>query len=96
MLAYFGKTVYDDPPLYARSSPITFIKNVKTPTMLVVGQYDGECPTPQSREYWHALKDLGVPTQLVIYPGEGHAIRDPEHQRDIMERMVQWFDKYLR
>jgi dipeptidyl aminopeptidase/acylaminoacyl peptidase len=42
------------------------------------------------------LKDLGVPTQLVIYPGEGHAIRDTEHQRDIMERMVQWFDKYLR
>jgi dipeptidyl aminopeptidase/acylaminoacyl peptidase len=95
MLAYFGTTAYDDPPLYARSSPITFIKNVKTPTLIVVGERDGECPTPQSREFWHALKDLGVPTELVVYPGEGHAIRDLEHQRDIMERMVKWFDLYL-
>jgi dipeptidyl aminopeptidase/acylaminoacyl peptidase len=95
MLPYFGATVYDDPAIYARSSAITFIKKVKTPTLEVVGQYDGECPTPQSREFWHALRDLGVPTQLVIYAGEGHAIRDPEDQRDIMERMVNWFDKYL-
>jgi dipeptidyl aminopeptidase/acylaminoacyl peptidase len=95
MLAYFGVPVYDDPPLYARSSPITFIKKVKTPTLVVVGERDGECPTPQSREFWRALKNLGVPTELVVYPGEGHAIRDPEHQRDIMERMVKWFDLYL-
>jgi dipeptidyl aminopeptidase/acylaminoacyl peptidase len=96
MLAYFGVPVYDDPPLYAHSSPITFIKNVKTPTLVVVGERDGECPTPQSREFWRALKNLGVPTELVVYPGEGHAIQDPEHQRDIMERMVNWFALYLR
>jgi dipeptidyl aminopeptidase/acylaminoacyl peptidase len=95
MLPYFGATVYDDPALYARSSAITFIKNVKTPTLIVVGEYDGECPTPQSREFWHALRDLGVPTELVIYAGEGHAIRDPNNQRDIMERMVNWFNQYL-
>ena len=46
MPPYFGATVYDDPAIYARSAPITFIKNVKTPTLVLVGQYDGECPMP--------------------------------------------------
>jgi dipeptidyl aminopeptidase/acylaminoacyl peptidase len=96
MIPYFGASVYDDPAVYARSSPITFIKNAKTPTLLLVGERDGECPVPQSREYWHALKTLGVETQLVIYPGEGHAFLVPDHRRDIMERLIAWFDHYLK
>jgi dipeptidyl aminopeptidase/acylaminoacyl peptidase len=96
MPPYFGTTVYDDPVAYARSSPITYIKNVKTPTLMLVGQYDGECPTPQSREFWHALKTLGVETQLVIYPGEGHEFLLAEHRRDVIERMTAWFDHYLK
>lgn len=95
MIPFFGASVYDDPAVYAKSSPMTFIKNVKTPTLVLVGERDGECPMPQSREFWHALKTLAVPTQLVIYPNEGHFIAQPEHQRDIIERMVGWFDKYL-
>jgi len=74
---------------------MTFIKNVKTPTLMLVGERDGEVPEPQSREFWHALKTLGVETQLVVYAGEGHAISQPAHQRDIMERMMGWFDHYL-
>lgn len=96
MIPYFGASVYDDPAVYARSSPITFIKNVKTPTLLLVGERDGECPAPQSREFWHALKMLGVQTQLVIYPGEGHSFLVPDHRRDIMVRMIAWFDHYLK
>ena len=96
MIPYFGASVYEDPAAYARSSAINFVKNVKTPTLIVVGERDGECPAPQSREFWHALKELGVPTQLVIYPGEGHMIHDAEHQKDIMERLVGWFDRYLK
>ena len=96
MIPYFGSSVYDDPAVYARSAPITFIKNAKTPTLLLVGQYDGECPAPQSREFWYALKTLGVPTQLVIYPGEGHVFNQPEHQQDVMERVLAWFDHYLK
>jgi dipeptidyl aminopeptidase/acylaminoacyl peptidase len=95
MIPFFGASVYDDPAVYAKSSPMTFIKNVKTPTLVLVGERDGECPMPQSREFWHALKTLAVPTQLVIYPNEGHFIAQPEHQRDIIERMLGWFDKYL-
>jgi dipeptidyl aminopeptidase/acylaminoacyl peptidase len=96
MPPYFGATVYDDPAVYAKSSPITFIKNVKTPTLVLVGDRDGECPAPQSREFWHALKTLGVETQLVIYPNEGHYIGQTEHQRDILRRMVAWFDGHLK
>jgi dipeptidyl aminopeptidase/acylaminoacyl peptidase len=96
MPPYFGANVYDDPAVYAKSSPITFIKNVKTPTLMLVGQYDGECPVPQSREFWHALKTLGVETQLAIYPGEGHEFLQPDHRRDVIERMTAWFDRYLK
>jgi dipeptidyl aminopeptidase/acylaminoacyl peptidase len=96
MIPYFGASVYDDPAVYARSSPMTFIKNVKTPTLILVGERDGEVPEPQSREFWHALKTLGVETQFVVYEGEGHSIRQPAHQRDIMERLVGWFDRYLK
>jgi dipeptidyl aminopeptidase/acylaminoacyl peptidase len=95
MIPYFGKSVYDDPAVYAKSSPITFIKNVKTPTLVVVGERDGECPAPQSYEFWHALKAQGTTTELVVYPGEGHMFRNADHKRDLMERTVKWLDQYL-
>lgn len=95
MPPFFGANVYDDPAVYAKSSPITFIKNVKTPTLVVVGDSDGECPPPQSYEFWHALKTMGVATQFVIYPHEGHEFGDPAHSRDVIERAVNWFNYYL-
>jgi dipeptidyl aminopeptidase/acylaminoacyl peptidase len=91
MLPFFGKTVYDDPAVYAKSSAIEYIKNVKTPTLVIVGDRDGECPAPQSFELWHALRAEGVKTQLVVYPNEGHGFRDPAHIADRNERMLQWF-----
>ena len=95
MIPYFGASVYDDPAVYAKSSAIDYIKQARTPTLVVVGDRDGECPAPQSFEFWHALRDEHVPTQLVIYPNEGHGFVDPVHRRDVMERAVAWFDKYL-
>jgi dipeptidyl aminopeptidase/acylaminoacyl peptidase len=95
MLPFFGASVYDDPQVYAKSSPITFIKQAKTPTLVLHGDRDSEVPTPQGYEFWHALKALGVPTELVIYPDEGHFIAKPEHQRDIERRLVAWFEKWL-
>ncbi len=95
MIPYFGASVYDDPAVYAKSSPITYIKQVKTPTLVVVGERDGECPSPQSFEFWHALKTLGIPTQLVVYPGEGHAFHDPKDRVDVLRRTLAWFDRYL-
>jgi dipeptidyl aminopeptidase/acylaminoacyl peptidase len=91
MTPFFGASVYDDPAVYARSSAITFIKNVTTPTLVIVGDRDGECPAPQSFEFWHALRAEGVKTQLVVYPNEGHGFRDPAHIKDRAARTAQWF-----
>ena len=95
MIPYFGASVYDDPQVYARSSAITFIKQAQTPTLAVVGDRDGECPAPQSFEFWHALRDLHVPAQLVVYPNEGHGFSNPADRRDTLERAVDWFAKYM-
>lgn len=96
MIPFFGKSVYDDPEVYSRSAPLTYIKNVKTPTLVLVGDSDGECPTPQSYEFWHALKTLGVETELVVYEREGHMFVKPEHLRDVMRRASAWFDDHLK
>ncbi len=95
MIPYFGASVYDDPEVYAKSSATTFIKNVTTPTLLVVGDRDGECPAPQSFEFWHALRDLHVPTRLVVYPNEGHGFSDPAHRLDVQQRAIDWFARYM-
>lgn len=95
MPPYFGATVYDDPAVYAKSSAINFIKKVKTPMLIVVGDRDAECPAPQSFEMWHALRAQGVPTSLVVYANEGHHFVDPAHQRDVLQRALAWFGKYL-
>jgi dipeptidyl aminopeptidase/acylaminoacyl peptidase len=96
MIPFFGASVYDDPAIYARSAPITFIKKAKTPTLVLVGDGDVECPTPQSFEFWHALRTLGVKTQLVVYKNEGHLIAQPKHRLDIMKRTIAWFNENLK
>ena len=96
MIPFFGKSVYDDPEVYAKSSPINFIKNAKTPTLILVGDSDGEVPSPQSYEFWHALKTQGVETKFVIYEHEGHLFAKPQHQRDVIDRTVAWFNAHLK
>jgi dipeptidyl aminopeptidase/acylaminoacyl peptidase len=96
MIPFFGKSVYDDPEIYAKASALNFIKKAKTPTLILVGDSDGECPTPQSFEFWHALRAQGVETQLVVYEHEGHLFAKPEHQRDVIERTLAWFDAHLK
>ena len=93
---YFGASAYEDPAIYEQASAINFIKNVRTPTFAYVGERDIECPAPQTQEFWHALKSLNVPTSVMIYPGEGHGLREPEHVADATRRTVEWFDKYLK
>jgi dipeptidyl aminopeptidase/acylaminoacyl peptidase len=95
MTPFFGASVYDDPAVYAKSSAIDFIHNVKTPTLVVVGDRDGECPAPQSFEFWHALRAQHVPTQLVVYPDEGHHFNSAAHRRDVLARALQWFEQYM-
>jgi dipeptidyl aminopeptidase/acylaminoacyl peptidase len=95
MLPFFGASVYADPAAYTKSSAINFITHARTPALIVVGERDEECPAPQSFEYWHALKTLGVPTTLVVYANQGHHIANRADQADILRRTLDWFGKYL-
>ncbi|HEY2685307.1 MAG TPA: prolyl oligopeptidase family serine peptidase [Steroidobacteraceae bacterium] len=96
MIPYFGASAYDDPDVYARSSAIHYMHNVKTPTFAYVGERDIECPAAQTQEFWHAMKAMHVPTEVMIYPGEGHGLRDPKHLEDETRRTLEWFDRYLK
>ncbi len=95
MIPFFGASVYDDPQVYAKSSPITFVKNSHTPILMLQGERDEEVPAPQSFEFYHAMQTLGVPSRLVVYADEGHSPRKPADQIDILERTADWFDHYL-
>jgi dipeptidyl aminopeptidase/acylaminoacyl peptidase len=95
MPPYFGASVYDDPAEYAKRSPILFIKQAKTPTLVLVGDRDTDCPEAQSREFWAALDAHGVPSELVVFPGEAHGFTDPQHRVESLDRTAAWFRKHL-
>jgi dipeptidyl aminopeptidase/acylaminoacyl peptidase len=96
MIPFFGTSVYQDPAVYAKSSPITFIERSHTPVLILQGERDEEVPAPQAFEFYHAMQTLHVPSQLVVYADEGHGPRRPKNQIDILTRMVDWFNKYLQ
>ena len=95
MIPFFGASIYDDPAVYAKSDPMHFIKQVQTPTLILVGDSDGEVPMEQSLEWYHALKALNVPTELVVYPHEGHVFVNPADWRDYFVRGLEWFDEWF-
>jgi dipeptidyl aminopeptidase/acylaminoacyl peptidase len=81
--------------VYQKSDPIRFVKNVKTPTLILVGDSDGEVPMPQSIEWYHALETLKVPAEMVVYPNEGHIFYKPADARDYNLRMLRWFERWF-
>ncbi len=95
MIPFFGASVYDDPAVYEKSDPLHFVKKVKTPTLILVGDSDGEVPMEQSVEWYHALESMKVPAQLVVYPGEGHLFNKAADVRDYRLRTLQWFDRWF-
>ncbi len=82
--------------LYRKISPIKDVEKVKTATLFMCGQNDYRCPLPQTEQMYLSIKRLGVETEMVIYPGESHGIRKPDHQVDRLKREIGWFDKYLQ
>ena len=95
MIPYFGASMYEDPAIYRKLSPLTYVTKAKTPTFIYVGERDIEVPPTQSIEWWRGLQAAGVPTTLVIYPDEGHGIRAPANSADVGKRTMAWFAKYL-
>jgi dipeptidyl aminopeptidase/acylaminoacyl peptidase len=95
MIPFFGASVYTDPQVYARSSPITFITRSQTPVLILQGERDEEVPAEQAFEFWHAMETLEVPTRLIVYADEGHAPQKITDQISILTQTVGWFDRYL-
>jgi dipeptidyl aminopeptidase/acylaminoacyl peptidase len=94
---YLGDKMYwDDMEHWWRQSPIAYIKNAKTPTMIHVVDGDPRVPRPQSEEMHMALKKLGVPTELWVYPGNSHGIPDPRNQYLKSVAEMAWMDYWVR
>jgi dipeptidyl aminopeptidase/acylaminoacyl peptidase len=81
--------------IYDQRSPLTHIRNARTPTLILHGADDNIVPASQSYELFRALKDQGVPTELVIYPREPHGFRERAHNLDRLRRYLDWFARYL-
>ena len=92
LMTYFGGTPWENPESYARHSPRTGIANIHTPSMLQIGARDLDYT---SELYW-SLTDRKIPVESVVYPREPHGFVEPAHQRDVMERNLRWFSRWLQ
>jgi dipeptidyl aminopeptidase/acylaminoacyl peptidase len=92
---YLKATPWDDPEIYRKTSPISYVNRAKTPTLIQHGDQDKRVPPPNAFELYQALKDRGVPVKLILYRGFGHPINKPKQQRAVMEHNYEWFSKYI-
>ena len=92
---FFG-TPWEKPDGFLNSSPFVYFKNVKTPTLVLQGDADTIDPLGQSQELYRGLKRYGVETELVVYPREPHGFHEEKHLVDRLNRILAWYDKYLK
>jgi len=92
---YLKATPWDDPAIYAKTSPITTIKQAKTPTLIQHGELDPRVPIPNAYELYQGLQDQGVPVKLIVYKGFGHGLNKPKAARAAMEHNLAWFNQYV-
>lgn len=90
----FGGRPWEIPAVMREHSPLTFVSRVKTPTLILHAANDRRCPLPMGTSFYRALKSSGVETQMVIYPDEGHGIKQLPHQEDILRRVLDWFAQH--
>ena len=93
---YLGAYYWEDPEIYRRLSPGSYIEAIKTPTLIIHGDEDTNTFISNSKELYQALRHRGVTTQFVHYPREGHGVREPNHKLDEIRRCLAWMDKYVR
>ena len=95
---YLKATPWTDAEIYAKTSPITYIKSARTPTLIQHGATDQRVPLPNAFELYRGLVDTNVPTKLIVYQGFGgigHGPSKPKSQRATMEHNLEWFDEHL-
>jgi dipeptidyl aminopeptidase/acylaminoacyl peptidase len=93
---WFYGTPYENLSAFQKNSPITFVKMAKTPTLILQGEADVVDPIGQSQQFYRGLKRYGAETELVVYPREGHGFREEKHIVDYLNRLISWFDRYLK
>jgi dipeptidyl aminopeptidase/acylaminoacyl peptidase len=92
---YLGKNPVDDPAIYQKTSPIAYIKNARTPTLIQHGELDRRVPIANAYELRQALEDKGVRVEMIVYKGFGHPITKPRAMRAVMQHNLGWFNHYL-
>jgi dipeptidyl aminopeptidase/acylaminoacyl peptidase len=95
-LLYFPGQLYDAMDAYWAASPIREIARCTTPTLILHGDNDARVHPAQGMEFHRALRTLGVPTRFVRYPREGHGIGERAHQLDLLRRLLDWYDRFLK
>ncbi len=92
---FFG-TPYENLDDFMKSSPVKYLKNAHTPTLILQGDADTTDPIGQSQELYRGLKHYGVETEMVIYPREPHGLREEKHLVDRLNRIVAWYEAHLK
>ncbi|MGG3915846.1 prolyl oligopeptidase family serine peptidase [Rossellomorea vietnamensis] len=92
---HVGDTPWNDPEIYAKASPTTYIRSASTPTLIQHGEKDARVPLPNAYELYKGLSDMGVETELVVFEGMGYSSDKPGIHRAIMEQNLDWFLRWL-
>jgi dipeptidyl aminopeptidase/acylaminoacyl peptidase len=92
---YLKATPWDDPAIYALTSPMTNIKRARTPTLIQHGELDARVPIPNAYELYQGLQDQGVPVKFIVYKGFGHGLNKPKAARAAMEHNLDWFGRHV-
>jgi len=92
---YLGDYYWNNLKIYLERSPFYYVKNIKTPVLIMHGDEDPNTFISNSKEMYQALKHLGKTVEFVRYPREGHGFREPNHRIDEFYRCLAWFNKYL-
>ena len=92
---YLDATPWDDPEIYAKTSPISTIKQAKTPTLIQQGSNDKRVPVPDSFELYRGLLDQNVPARLILYNNFGHGITRPKSNHAVLQANLDWFSHYI-
>ncbi|MEZ4901000.1 MAG: prolyl oligopeptidase family serine peptidase [Spirosomataceae bacterium] len=92
---YLKGTPWNDPEIYQKTSPISYIKTAQTPTLIQHGELDKRVPIANAYELRLALEDNNVPVKMVVYKGFGHGITKPKQMLQVMEENLHWFGKWI-
>jgi dipeptidyl aminopeptidase/acylaminoacyl peptidase len=92
---YLGADPVTDPAIYAKTSPVDYVKGARTPTLIQHGEFDRRVPIANGYQLRQALEDRGVPVEMIVYKGYGHGITKPKSQRAVMQHNLGWFNHYV-